>query len=307
MTLWPPDRPVLVTGASGFLGEHLCRHLLAGGVSVVGTYLSRPVTLPRADAIPLDLADAAAVRRLFRDLRPAAVAHCAAMAGTTECERNPEAARAAILDATTHLAAAAAEFTPLAPVLSVSTDLVFDGTAAPYAPGDAAKPVLVYGSLKWAAERPVRALAHGIVARAALMYGNPMTFKSGFLGWMREALAAGRPLELFEDEFRCPLWVEDMCVAVTSLLAQGRPGLWHAGGPERLSRFEIGRQVCQVFGFEEGLLVARRLAESPAPTPRPPDVAMDSSALWTAIGRQPVDLTTGLRIVREREERSQAP
>ncbi len=85
------DGPVLVTGASGFLGEHLAWRLAAVGNIVVGTNHHNPVRIFRADVIPIDLVDAASVLRLFRDLRPVAMFHCAALTDMNACERDPAA------------------------------------------------------------------------------------------------------------------------------------------------------------------------------------------------------------------------
>lgn len=68
----------LVTGASGFIGSHLCRHLLGAGVEVHGVCR----TAPTDDAgdirwWQLDMSDASAVRRLVVDLKPDTVFHLA--------------------------------------------------------------------------------------------------------------------------------------------------------------------------------------------------------------------------------------
>ncbi|MEX1217893.1 MAG: NAD-dependent epimerase/dehydratase family protein, partial [Acidimicrobiales bacterium] len=55
----------LVTGAAGFVGRHLCAHLLSEGDTVVG--------VDRADGP--DLLDGAAVAALMADIRPDVVYH----------------------------------------------------------------------------------------------------------------------------------------------------------------------------------------------------------------------------------------
>jgi len=89
------DRAILVTGAAGFIGFHVCRQLLAEGRDIVGldnlnSYYdpalkqSRLDILrqdPRFDFVRIDLADRKAVAALFDDRRFEAVAHLAAQAG----------------------------------------------------------------------------------------------------------------------------------------------------------------------------------------------------------------------------------
>ncbi len=89
------DRAILVTGAAGFVGFHVCRQLLAEGRDIVGldnlnSYYdpalkqSRLDILrqdPRFDFVRIDLADRKAIAALFDDRRFEAVAHLAAQAG----------------------------------------------------------------------------------------------------------------------------------------------------------------------------------------------------------------------------------
>lgn len=71
-------RPVLVTGASGFLGRHLVRRLQRVGAEVHG--LTRPDAPARSGPVAwhrADLGDADAVRAVVREVRPAAIVHLA--------------------------------------------------------------------------------------------------------------------------------------------------------------------------------------------------------------------------------------
>ena len=302
MNLLQTQRHVLVTGASGFLGEHLARHLAINGGRVAGTFLANNTRIPHADLAPVDLRDQGAVRRLIRDLQPSAVVHCAAATSSAFCEQEPDSARAAILDATRFLVDAIAELQPDTPFLAISTDLVFDGENAPYGEDDPAKPLMVYGSLKLQADGLVTALPRGIVLRPALIYGPPASHSRSFLGWMRETLEAGRPLGLFVDEVRTPVYVDDLVDAIVAMLERGETGIWHAGGPEALTRFQMGEAVCRVFGYDESLLDARRLAESDSPAPRPRDVSLDSNRMWETLDRSPRAFESGLRQIAELEK-----
>jgi UDP-glucuronate 4-epimerase len=101
----PPAGPILVTGAAGFIGMHLCARLLDRGATVGGVDNFDPyydVALKRARLAcldgragfsfkALDLADADATAALFADGGFAAVVHLAAQAGVRYSLVNPAA------------------------------------------------------------------------------------------------------------------------------------------------------------------------------------------------------------------------
>lgn len=291
-------RHLLLTGASGYVGERLAARLAGMGWPVAGTYLGNPISIPGVDTLPLDLADGRAADRVIRDMRPAAVIHAAAMTSIGECERHPEEARRAILGTTLNLRDAIAARAPDTPMLLFSTDQVFDGEEAPYAEDARPKPLHRYGSLKCEAEEAVLAMPQGRVLRSALVYGPPGRHRSSFLSWMLEAMANGRELTLFEDEWRTPVWVEDLIRAVAVLLEKGGAGVYHAAGAERLSRVEAGEAFRKVFGLPgEGIRAARRATVAGAAA-RPKDVSLTTEALQS-LGWRATPIMDGLARCRE--------
>ncbi len=86
-----PDGPVLVTGASGFVGAHLVRSLLEDGAEVhvlarPGARLDRLGAEPQVRVWRSDITDAKAVASCFEDVQPIAVFHLAA---DTAARRSP--------------------------------------------------------------------------------------------------------------------------------------------------------------------------------------------------------------------------
>lgn len=293
---------LLVTGASGFVGEHLARRLAAGGAEVTGTYWTHPTSIPGVATAQVDLGEPSEAERIVRQVRPEAIFHAAAWTDAAQCQANPEAARRSIVGATGSLAAAAARFALGVPFIAISTDLVYDGRrdpdAAAYMEADEPGPLSIYARLKLEAEKPVLNLEAGCVLRSSLIYGAPTRHRSSFLGWMLEALRAGRPITLFEDEIRTPILVDDLCSAMAGAFERRMKGLWLAGGEDRLSRLQMGEVVCETFAFPKTLLIRSSLSASKYGAPRPANTALDSRRLWTALGRRPRTFREGVELVR---------
>ncbi|MFD0740126.1 NAD-dependent epimerase/dehydratase family protein [Lysobacter koreensis] len=98
-----PTSPILVTGAAGFIGAHVCRALQARGDAVVGLdsyndyydpQLKRDrvaALCPDADIRTLDLTDRDGLAALFDELQPTRVVHLAAQAGVRYSLSHPHA------------------------------------------------------------------------------------------------------------------------------------------------------------------------------------------------------------------------
>ncbi|NJN05081.1 MAG: NAD-dependent epimerase/dehydratase family protein, partial [Leptolyngbyaceae cyanobacterium RM1_1_2] len=87
-------KQLLITGASGFLGWHLCQMAQAAGWQVYGSYQTTAVE-PAAELagvrfFPLDLTDTASLKLVMRELKPDAVLHLAALSSPNACEAEPE-------------------------------------------------------------------------------------------------------------------------------------------------------------------------------------------------------------------------
>ncbi|MGE5140723.1 MAG: SDR family oxidoreductase [Rudaea sp.] len=261
-----PDHPlrILITGASGYLGSALVRHVRAARPEweLHGTFLSQPPPSITPHPHRIDIRNGAAIHELFEQVQPDVVVHTAArMTGDYESLRDVNAV------ATGEIIQAAARFT--ARVIYTSTDLVFDGERGGYSESDNPRPVMAYGMSKLEGERTVLAgPAHVLIVRTSLIFGfdplDPRTL----------AVLDGRMRRLYTDEFRCPIWVGSLCSALLELAETQREGVLHVAGAQPLSRFEFGQRLIRRLGRPEIDLIPALSAESGVVRPR--DCTLDT-------------------------------
>jgi dTDP-4-dehydrorhamnose reductase len=293
-------RSVLITGASGFVGENLahrfkqnCRLYLAHG-------RHRPRTeADRVFSVDLSLRDD--FLRALEDLEVDTVIHTAAMVSPDSCEKDPSAAHAVNVEGTREVAGWAQDRG--ARMVYFSTDLVFDGQKGWYEEGDPPGPLNVYGRTKLEAEEQVaRICTRWVILRLALSYGPARGAKGDWTLAMRRDLIQGKTLQLFTDQFRSPAYVGDTAEAVFRLARAGRNGLYHVGGAERISRYEFARTFCRLFRLAEDRFLPVRMEEVRMGAPRARDCSLSTEKLTRETGLAPRGVEEGLRRQRMEEE-----
>ena len=252
---------VWITGAGGLLGSYLLRTApqFAPGWQVVA--------LRREE---LDLTDFAAVRARFQADRPEAVIHCAAIAHSPVCQREPDRARRANVEATRHLAELAAGIT----FIFYSSDLVFDGKRGNYVETDAPNPVSIYAETKVAAEQIVLANPRHTALRLSLNFGKSPTGNRAFNEMLRNDLASGKSFSLFTDEFRSPTAAVVTARATWELMQQRVAGLFHVCGADKLSRWQIANLLLPRWPALSGKIQPDTVNNYQGP-PRPQDSSMN--------------------------------
>jgi dTDP-4-dehydrorhamnose reductase len=140
----------------------------------------------------------------------------------------------------------------------------------------------VYGRTKAEAEELVRKHPRSTIVRISLTGGHSRKGNRGFNEEMKNAWRAGKTLQLFTDEYRCPSSADVVARAVWEMVGKGATGTFHLCGAEKLSRFEIG----ELLAAKHPELTPRIVASSRRDyhgAPRPRDTSMNCAKLQSLL------------------------
>ncbi len=265
---------VLITGATGLLGGYLVEEVEHRG------------QIPIAYGGPsrekgVDLGDAAAVTAVFEREKPHVVIHSAALAAIGDCVADPARAQRTNVDATKNIANACTKHGVR--LVHVSSDLVFDGEHAPYAEDAPTSPLSLYGRTKAESEKAALTEPSAAVVRVALLFGPTVTARKGFFDQQTATLKRGEPLRLFDDEWRTPISLRAAAEGLVSIAEGAYRGILHLGGPERMSRVEMGVRLARFLEVAEPKIESVSRLSLPG-EPRARDVSLDSTKFHRLCG-----------------------
>ncbi|MDO8838149.1 MAG: dTDP-4-dehydrorhamnose reductase [Parvibaculum sp.] len=295
----PRTRRLLVTGAGGQIGTKLIARAAAHGFAAIGT--------TRAE---LDITDRAAIDAAIASLKPDIVINAAAWTAVDRAESEPDLAHEINAHAPGLLGAACDRAG--IPLLHISTDYVFDGSAArPWREEDPLAPLGVYGKSKAEGEAALRrATENHIILRTAWVF-SPCG--SNFVKTMLRLAAERDELTVVDDQKGSPSSAIDIARVLLTLarlsldrqVAGEAPprGTWHFCNAGVTSWYEFARAImagAAARGAPSARVRPIPTSAYPTPARRPENSALDCTKLTHDFGIVPRPWTEALDDVLDR-------
>jgi dTDP-4-dehydrorhamnose reductase len=285
-------KKILLTGKNGQVGWELCRTLMP-----LGEVIS-------VDVDELNLADATAIRKVVRDVKPAIIVNPAAYTAVDKAESESELALAINGTAPGVLAEEAERLGSL--LVHYSTDYIFDGTKpSAYAEEDAPNPLGVYGATKLAGEEAIRAAGcKHLILRTSWVYGAR---GNNFMLTMLRLAKERRELRIVNDQTGAPTWCRSLAEITALILAQlncpnANPafGTYHLTSSGSVSWFDFAVEILRMAKVEPlPRLIPIPTSEYPLQAQRPANSVLSNGKLLRAFNLAAGDWKENLRLCLE--------
>jgi len=289
---------VLITGANGFLGQHLVSLLLQKNYEVIAiakgdSRLPFGVT-DNFRYYDIDITSDFLLHSVLEKEKPHTIVHAAAMTQADDCQVHQMECETINVRATAQLLLSAEAFSKH--FIYISTDFVFDGEKNDYTEEDTMNPVNWYGFTKVQAESIVEAgeLPFAIV-RTCLVYGNTLTgTRNNIVNWVKDSLSAKKQIKVVSDQWRTPTYVEDLAMGILLVIEKQATGIYHISGKDRLTPYDIALQTAAFCQLDNSLIEKVDAASFSQPAKRPPKTGFNISKARSELGYEPITFKEGL-------------
>lgn len=240
-------RPVLITGATGTLGQAFARICAHRGLAHVLT--------SRAE---LNITDESSIAAAIDRYRPWAIVNAAGFVRTWEADAKFDECLA-INAIGPELLGRACKSAGI-PLVTFSSDMVFDGKLGrAYVEPDETAPASAYGRSKAEAEARLMAIdADALIIRTSAFFGPWDRYN--FLFDTIEKLKRGEEVVASDRTFVSPTYVPDLVHATLDLLVDGETGIWHLTNQGAISWHDLAREAATAARLDRNLI---RLVRAP--------------------------------------------
>lgn len=267
---------ILVTGAAGFIGSHVCAALVSRGDSVVGIDNFDPFydeaikhrNLDRVRAksgsfehVNADIRDAVAMRRVFEENKPVGVVHLAAKAGVRPSIADPSGYMLTNVVGTMNILEAARAIGCSRVVAASSSSVYGNQATVPFSESlDAGAPISPYAASKRAMELLCASHHHlhktPIACLRFFTVFGPGQRPDLAISLFLRKISMGEPIAFFGDggSSRDYTFIDDIVAGVLSAydrietLGQSGVQIWNLGGNKPHSLNELVRTIEEVVG-----------------------------------------------------------
>lgn len=267
---------------------------------VYGAYHAFEITIPQVTPVRLDLCDEKEVIGSLDRIQPELVIHAAALSDPDACEADPDYAASLNVESTRVIAAWCDRHK--ARLIFISTDMVFDGKRGNYREEDRPKPLSVYAATKVEAEQIVRkSTTEALICRMALMYGRGLLKRYYSSEWLARELLNRKTgsehqpaIGLYINQIRSMLAVTDAARLIAAVAPLPKTGLIHIGGPQAVTRYAFGLQLCRQLRVNPDMIAATHYRPVRGKATRPLNVSLNSARLRSWINIPILGIKEGL-------------
>ncbi|MDR2953856.1 MAG: dTDP-4-dehydrorhamnose reductase [Prevotella sp.] len=268
------QKNILITGANGQLGNEI-RRLASNHENNFRFYFT--------DVAELDITDLNAIDLFLKDCKIDYIVNCAAYTAVDRAEDDIELCYKINKDAAINIGTAAANNNTR--VIHISTDYVYDGTAAsPYVETDKVNPQSVYGKSKLEGENGLLHMCpESVIIRTAWLYS---VYGHNFVKTMIKLGRERDALNVVADQTGTPTNAADLAKAILKILDYSeahefKSGIYHYSNEGITTWYDFAVMIHKLADIKDCVINPVTTVEYPVKAKRPECSVLDKTKIRT--------------------------
>jgi dTDP-4-dehydrorhamnose reductase len=133
------------------------------------------------------------------------------------------------------------------------------------------------------------------ILRTIIIYGKVENMSRGNLVlWVYESLKAGKEINVIDDQFRSPTFVDDLAWACLKVATERTPGIFNISGPETKSIYDLALEIAETFHLDTNLIKRTNSVLLNQPANRPPKTGFNLEKAINILGYKPHTFKEGI-------------
>ena len=290
---------VLITGSNGLLGQAVTAIFTReSDFELILTSVEEKSFMGLdSNYHQLDITSKEQVKSAIANHQPDVVLNCAAFTDVDKCETERELCWKLNVDAIKNLIIATRPHN--IKLVHISTDYIFDGKHGPYDEEAIPNPVSFYGRSKLAAENAI--FASGIKAaiiRTMVLFGVGQNVKPNFAVWLINKLSANEKINIVDDQVGNSTIVDNLAFGILKVIESEKSGIFNIAGKDIESRLDFAYKLCEVFGYDKGLINKIKTASLSQPAQRPLNSGLITLKVQSELQFKPFDTMEALQLLK---------
>lgn len=163
--------------------------------------------------------------------------------------------------------------------IHISTDHLFDGKECFYSENSKLNTLNKYAFTKAQGEKNILKNNPNSLIIRTNFFGKSTTTKQSFSDFIINKLQSNQRIYLFTDVYYTPIFIEDLSNSVLELINRNKNGIYNIVSDERISKYEFGIIIAEVFEFSKKLIVKDKLSKRIDLVRRPLDMSLSNKKI----------------------------
>lgn len=212
------------------------------------------------------------------------IINCIGLTSVELCEANP--IKANFLNAEVPLILAKICHKEKISLVHISTDHLFDGLIELRTEIDKPSPLNQYAKTKLKGDENVISNNPDSLIIRTNFFGFGPKYKSSFSDVIIQALLNKKKIDLFEDVFFTPIYIQELVKVVYQLLTKKQKGIFNVVSNEKISKYEFGILIADCMDISKSLILRGSLSSRNDLVIRPKDMSLSNIKVRSIQGIQ---------------------